>query len=97
MATAFAPAVFGSLAFAQHAFGNGPCPGPGPCGPPGEEVPPQYPPDGGGRGSGPTHGIRPEYRDYYEDSLRESRIARIKRQDDEIIEFIVTLITKDII
>ncbi len=70
------------------------------------EVPPEPPvkprPEVG-RGSGPTTGIKPwkrkrePYRGEYEDVLRETREARIKQDDQDIIDLITTLITKGIL
>lgn len=82
MATAFAPAVFGSPVFSQQAFGNGPCPGPGPCGPPGEE---EF------RGGALWHEHEKRQRD---DRMRR---ARNLRQQREIAEFIRILLASDIL
>lgn len=53
-----------------------------------------------GRGSGPTKGIKrykDVYKDYHEDVQRESNRARILREDQEIIDVIVALLTKGIL
>lgn len=84
MATAFAPAVFGSPVFSQQAFGNGPCPGPGPCGPPGGEEPAEREPGG---------------RQFYDqEKIKQRRLhEQIMREDHEIEEFLRTLLSKGIL
>lgn len=37
------------------------------------------------------------YRDFHKDVQRESDLARIKREDEELIEFIVSVTTKGIL
>ncbi len=49
------------------------------------------------RGSGPTYGIRKEgYRDHREAALRETRHNRILREDEEVAELIVAMITRNL-
>jgi len=57
-----------------------------------------------GRGSGPTSGIRPEgyfdrpkYNGHYDDMLRESNRNRQIRDDQDIVDIILTLLTKGIL
>ena len=59
-------------------------------------VDPPPPSGGGGRGSGPTHGIRHDggYRPNYQDEIDQLRILR---EDEEIIEFIMAILTKGIL
>lgn len=77
-------------------LGNGPCPGPGPCGPPTDDIQPPQRLSGGGGVYRPRkdHPIDPYL---YDEELRRKRIALIKRQDAEIEEMIITLITKGFI
>ena len=64
------------------------------------EVPPvtERPPPGG-RGSGPTNGVREEYgyRPNYQDELDQLEKERIKLEDDEILDFIKVILTKGLL
>ena len=62
-------------------------------------VEPPPPSDGGGRGSGPTHGIRHDggYRPNYQDVLDQIERERIETEDNEIIELIMAILTKGIL
>ena len=51
------------------------------------------------QGRDPRSGVGGDggYRDYHKDVQRESDLARIKREDEELIEFIVSITTKGIL
>lgn len=67
-----------------------------PGAPPGPE--PQPPPiEGAGPGRGTGKIKREPYRREYEDVLRETRLRRIKQDDQELIDLITILITKGIL
>jgi hypothetical protein len=68
---------------------------------------PASPSTGGGRGSGPTNGIRPEHpyrprsHSRYDrgniDALEETRRARILSEDDDIVALIAAMLSRDML